>query len=330
MSMETLDYSQNAISEASKVVFSGEPDPVKIYLGEIGRVPLLTPEEEFEAAVRFVNASHLSTGVREALSDPQTSPEARAELETELKQTGKQAGEAGERLITANLRLVVSVAKIYLGRGMPLLDLIQEGNLGLFRAVKRFDPYRGFKFSTYATWWIRQAVTRAIADQARTIRLPVHKVEEVNRLTRAERELAQALKRNPTVNEVAHFMECSTGQVEQLRQFRINPSSLETPIREGEETELGDLIEDPNQDVAREIEALSLAEETRHALCALSGRERRVLELRFGLEDGRRWTLEEVGGTFGVTRERIRQIERLALKKLRYPGQSRELKDFID
>jgi len=272
-------------------------DPVRMYLREIGKVPLLDAAEEVELAKRV------------------------------------EAGEdlAKKKIVDANLRLVVSIAKKYIGRGMLFLDLIQEGNLGLIRAVEKFDYRKGFKFSTYATWWIRQAITRAIADQARTIRVPVHMVETINKMVRISRQLVQRLGREPTDDEIAAEMEIEPIKVEEIRRIAQLPVSLETPIGEEEDSQLGDFIEDrelPNPEEAAAGHLLH--EQIEEMLDALSEREREVLHYRFGLEDGHSYTLEEVGKRFGVTRERIRQIEAKALRKLRHPSRSKKLKDFLD
>ena len=272
-------------------------DPVRMYLKEIGRVPLLTAEEEVELA----------------------------------KCIEQDDMDARRRLAEANLRLVVSIAKRYVGRGMLFLDLIQEGNLGLLKAVEKFDYRKGYKFSTYATWWIRQAITRAIADQARTIRIPVHMVETINRLVRVQRQLLQELGRDPLPEEIAEEMGIGVERVREIMKIAQEPVSLETPIGEEEDSHLGDFIED--QEAPSPVEAASFAllrEQLEEVLETLTPREKRVLRLRFGLEDGRARTLEEVGQTFGVTRERIRQIEAKALRKLRHPSRSRKLKDFLD
>ena len=272
-------------------------DPVRMYLKEIGHVPLLTAEEEVELAQRM--------------------------------EAGDES--ARHRLEEANLRLVVSIAKRYVGRGMLFLDLIQEGNLGLIKAVEKFDYNKGYKFSTYATWWIRQAITRAIADQARTIRIPVHMVETINKLIRVSRQLLQQLGREPSPEEIAAAMEISVERVREIMKIAQEPVSLETPIGEEEDSHLGDFIED--QDAPAPAEAASfmlLKEQLEEVLDTLTEREERVLRLRFGLDDGRARTLEEVGQNFGVTRERIRQIEAKALRKLRHPSRSRKLKDFLD
>ncbi|MCL5676772.1 MAG: RNA polymerase sigma factor RpoD [Firmicutes bacterium] len=272
-------------------------DPVRMYLKEIGRVPLLTAEEEVELAKRIEQGDE----------------------------------EAKRRLAEANLRLVVSIAKRYVGRGMLFLDLIQEGNLGLIKAVEKFDYRKGYKFSTYATWWIRQAITRAIADQARTIRIPVHMVETINKLIRVERQLLQELGRAPEAEEIAAKMEISVERVREIMKIAQEPVSLETPIGEEEDSHLGDFIED--EDALAPAEAASfmlLKEQLEEVLETLTPREEKVLRLRFGLDDGRQRTLEEVGHVFGVTRERIRQIEAKALRKLRHPSRSKKLKDYLD
>jgi len=272
-------------------------DPVRMYLKEIGRVPLLTADEEVELAKRM--------------------------------EAGDE--EAQKRLAEANLRLVVSIAKRYVGRGMLFLDLIQEGNLGLIKAVEKFDYNKGYKFSTYATWWIRQAITRAIADQARTIRIPVHMVETINKLIRISRQLLQQLGRDPSPDEIAKEMEISVDRVREIMKIAQEPVSLETPIGEEEDSHLGDFIED--QDAPAPADAASftlLKEQLEDVLDTLTPREERVLRLRFGIDDGRSRTLEEVGQNFGVTRERIRQIEAKALRKLRHPTRSHKLRDFLD
>ena len=272
-------------------------DPVRMYLKEIGKVPLLSAEEEIELAKRM--------------------------------ELGDQ--EAKKRLAEANLRLVVSIAKRYVGRGMLFLDLIQEGNLGLIKAVEKFDYRKGYKFSTYATWWIRQAITRAIADQARTIRIPVHMVETINKLIRVQRQLLQELGREPYPEEIAKEMNLPVDRVREIQKISQEPVSLETPIGEEEDSHLGDFIQDDNVPVPAEAAAFTLLkEQLSEVLGTLTDRERKVLELRFGLDDGRARTLEEVGKEFNVTRERIRQIEAKALRKLRHPSRSRKLKDYLD
>ena len=275
----------------------GVEDPVRMYLKEIGKIPLLTTDQEIELAKRM-------------------------ELGDQL---------AKKRLAEANLRLVVSIAKKYVGRGMQFLDLIQEGNLGLIKAVEKFDYRKGYKFSTYATWWIRQAITRAIADQARTIRIPVHMVETINRLIRTSRQLVQELGREPTAEEIAAKMEIPVERVREIRKISQDPVSLETPIGEEEDSHLGDFIQDDNVPVPAEAAAFTLLKEQLvEVLGTLTEREQKVLRLRFGLDDGRARTLEEVGKEFNVTRERIRQIEAKALRKLRHPSRSRKLKDFLE
>ncbi|WP_027718950.1 RNA polymerase sigma factor RpoD [Desulfovirgula thermocuniculi] len=272
-------------------------DPVRMYLKEIGRIPLLTPEEEIELAKRIEQGDE----------------------------------EAKRRLAEANLRLVVSIAKRYVGRGMLFLDLIQEGNLGLIKAVEKFDYRKGYKFSTYATWWIRQAITRAIADQARTIRIPVHMVETINKLVRVQRQLLQELGREPTPEEIAKEMNISPEKVREIMKIAQEPVSLETPIGEEEDSHLGDFIEDQEARApAEEASHTLLREQLEEVLKTLTDREQKVLRLRFGLDDGRARTLEEVGQKFGVTRERIRQIEAKTLRKLRHPSRSKKLKDYLD
>ena len=272
-------------------------DPVRMYLKEIGKVPLLSAEEEIELAQRMENGDE----------------------------------EAKKRLAEANLRLVVSIAKRYVGRGMLFLDLIQEGNLGLIKAVEKFDYRKGYKFSTYATWWIRQAITRAIADQARTIRIPVHMVETINKLIRVSRQLLQELGREPLPEEIAAEMNLPVERVREILKISQEPVSLETPIGEEEDSHLGDFIQDDNVPVPAEAAAYTLLkEQLQEVLGTLTEREQKVLRLRFGLDDGRARTLEEVGREFNVTRERIRQIEAKALRKLRHPSRSRKLKDYLD
>jgi len=293
-------------------------DPVRMYLREIGRVPLLTAEEE----VRLAQLMERGKAERRRAEIYKTAPNRRIIEEGE---------EAQRRLTEANLRLVVSVAKKYIGRGMSLLDLIQEGNIGLIRAVEKFDYTKGYKFSTYATWWIRQAITRAIADQARTIRIPVHMVETINRLIRISRRLLQDLGREPTSEEIAAQMDISAEKVREIIKVSQEPVSLETPIGEEEDSHLGDFIEDHTALAPAEAASHQLLkEQVEDVLDSLTERERKVLQLRFGLDDGRSRTLEEVGKEFHVTRERIRQIEAKALRKLRHPSRSRKLKDYLD
>ena len=275
-------------------------DPVTMYLKEIGKVPLLTAEEEIELAQK-------------------------------MERGGDEGEEAKKRLAEANLRLVVSIAKRYVGRGMLFLDLIQEGNLGLIKAVEKFDYKKGYKFSTYATWWIRQAITRAIADQARTIRIPVHMVETINKQIRVSRQLLQELGREPTTEEIAEEMGLPVERVREILKISQEPVSLETPIGEEEDSHLGDFLPDDNMPVPADAAAFTLLKEQLvEVLGTLTDREQKVLRLRFGLDDGRARTLEEVGKEFNVTRERIRQIEAKALRKLRHPSRSRKLKDYLD
>jgi RNA polymerase primary sigma factor len=300
---ETADVSENGKDDGDEELELSVPDtvdlddPVRMYLKEIGRIPLLVAEEEVVLAKRI-----------------------------------EQGDESAKReLAEANLRLVVSIAKRYVGRGMLFLDLIQEGNMGLMKAVEKFDYRKGYKFSTYATWWIRQAITRAIADQARTIRIPVHMVETINKLNRVQRELLQELGRDPTPEEIGDIMGLSGERVREIMKIAQEPVSLETPIGEEEDSHLGDFIED--QDALAPAEAASfqmLREQLEDVLDGLTEREEKVLRLRFGIDDGRTRTLEEVGKKFGVTRERIRQIEAKALRKLRHPSRSKKLKDFLE
>ena len=300
MDMEGLDDEEEV--ELDKIDLSvpegvSIEDPVRMYLKEIGKVSLLSADEEIELAKRM--------------------------------EKGDEA--AKKRLAEANLRLVVSIAKRYVGRGMLFLDLIQEGNLGLIKAVEKFDYRKGYKFSTYATWWIRQAITRAIADQARTIRIPVHMVETINKLIRVSRQLLQELGREPTPEEIAEEMDMPVDRVREILKISQEPVSLETPIGEEEDSHLGDFIQDDNVPVPAEAAASTLLKEQLvEVLSTLTDREQKVLRLRFGLDDGRARTLEEVGKEFNVTRERIRQIEAKALRKLRHPSRSRKLKDYLD
>lgn len=301
----------------------GIDDPVRMYLREIGRVALLTGEDE----VRLAKAMEAGIEAQMRMSGTGNTVQELLRLQREI-----DGGEIARRKLTeANLRLVVSVAKKYIGRGMSLLDLIQEGNIGLIRAVEKFDYTKGYKFSTYATWWIRQAITRAIADQARTIRIPVHMVETINRLIRVSRRLLQELGREPTSEEIAAEMEITPEKVREIIKVSQEPVSLETPIGEEEDSHLGDFIEDHTALAPAEAASHQLLkEQVEDVLHSLTGRERRVLQLRFGLDDGRSRTLEEVGREFGVTRERIRQIEAKALRKLRHPSRSKKLKDYLD
>jgi len=306
----------------------GTDDPVRMYLKEIGKVNLLTSEEEVELAQSMTAGA----AAQEQLDELRKSGEELSEeLVKELEKTIKKGEKARQRLAEANLRLVVSIAKRYVGRGMQFLDLIQEGNLGLIKAVEKFDYVKGFKFSTYATWWIRQAITRAIADQARTIRIPVHMVETINKVIRVSRQLLQELGHDPTPEEIAEEMNMPADRVREILKIAQEPVSLETPIGEEEDSHLGDFI--PDEDASEPAEAASftlLKEQLVEVLSTLTPREEKVLKLRFGIEDGRTRTLEEVGKEFNVTRERIRQIEAKALRKLRHPSRSKKLKDFLN
>ena len=303
-------------------------DPVRMYLKEIGKVPLLTAEQEVILAKAIDEGEAATAEIDKATDNGRKPTPARLR---ELQRTERHGQLAKKKLIEANLRLVVPIAKRYVGRGMLFLDLIQEGNLGLIRAVEKFDYNKGFKFSTYATWWIRQAITRAIADQARTIRIPVHMVETINKLIRIQRQLLQDLGREPTPEEIGREMEFSPEKVREILKVSQEPVSLETPIGEEEDSHLGDFIEDRGALAPAEAASHQLLKEQVEAvLDSLTGRERRVLQLRFGLEDGRARTLEEVGKEFNVTRERIRQIEAKALRKLRHPSRSRKLKDYLE
>jgi RNA polymerase primary sigma factor len=300
-------------------------DPVRMYLKEIGRVSLLTAQEEVSLAKR-IEAGVFAT---EALADPSTKPN--ETKYNELRWFEFDGDRAKRHLVEANLRLVVSIAKRYVGRGMAFLDLIQEGNLGLIRAVEKFDYHKGYKFSTYATWWIRQAITRAIADQARTIRIPVHMVETINKLVRIQRQLLQDHGREPTAEEIAEQMELTPEKVREIQKISQEPVSLETPVGEEEDSHLGDFIEDSEAVVPLERASFRLLQEQLESvLHTLSEREKEVIRLRFGLVDGQPRTLEEVGKKFGVTRERIRQIESKTLSKLRHPSRSQKLRDYLE
>ena len=310
-------------------------DPVRMYLKEIGKVPLLSAEEEIELATNMEAGAVAKEKIAILKSrEEKATEEELAEIKEEIKNLQKDldAGdEAKKRLAEANLRLVVSIAKRYVGRGMLFLDLIQEGNLGLIKAVEKFDYRKGYKFSTYATWWIRQAITRAIADQARTIRIPVHMVETINKLIRVSRQLLQELGREPSPEEIAAEMNMPVERVREILKISQEPVSLETPIGEEEDSHLGDFIQDDNVPVPADAAAFTLLkEQLEEVLGTLTEREQKVLTLRFGLEDGRARTLEEVGKEFNVTRERIRQIEAKALRKLRHPSRSRKLKDYLE
>lgn len=310
-------------------------DPVRMYLKEIGKVPLLSADEEIELAQNMEDGAVAieKINVLKGRLDG-ASEEEKAEIKEEIKTLQRdvdKGADAKKRLAEANLRLVVSIAKRYVGRGMLFLDLIQEGNLGLIKAVEKFDYKKGYKFSTYATWWIRQAITRAIADQARTIRIPVHMVETINKLIRVSRQLLQELGREPSPEEIAKEMSMPVERVREILKISQEPVSLETPIGEEEDSHLGDFIKDDNVPVPADAAAFTLLkEQLEEVLGTLTEREQKVLTLRFGLEDGRARTLEEVGKEFKVTRERIRQIEAKALRKLRHPSRSRKLKDYLE
>ncbi len=336
--------------------YANTEDPVRMYLKEIGRVKLLTAEEEIEIAKRIENGTIAEQILKESftdIDDDAKEPTVTADMldsvegideirdEKAAEFTGKtkrqllddqmDGKDAKNELAEANLRLVVSIAKKYVGRGMTFLDLIQEGNLGLMKAVEKFDYRKGFKFSTYATWWIRQAITRAIADQARTIRIPVHMVETINKLSRVQRQLLQENGREATPEEIAKAMDITPAKVREIMKIAQEPVSLETPIGEEEDSHLGDFIPDTEMMVPPDAAAYSLLkEQLMEVLNTLTDREQQVLRLRFGLDDGRARTLEEVGSQFGVTRERIRQIEAKALRKLRQPSRSKKLRDFIE
>ena len=322
--VEEVDVSNyDELPESLKV-----DDPVRMYLKEIGKIPLLTMEQETKYSEDVV----AGRAAQEELNKIEADENNTVSLEEyeKLLDIVDKAAEAKDCLVNANLRLVVSIAKKYLSRGLQFLDLIQEGNLGLIKAVDKFDYKKGFKFSTYATWWIRQAITRAVADQARTIRIPVHMVETINKLVRIQRQLVQELSREPTPEEVAERMEISVEKVQQIQRIAQEPISLESPVGEEEDSSLGDFISDPHALDPYEYTAkLKLREELDEVLKTLTDREARVLRLRFGLIDGRQRTLEEVGKEFNVTRERIRQIEAKALRKLKHPSRSRRLKDFM-
>ncbi len=312
--------------DASTVMLTG--DPVRMYLKEIGKVDLLTAADEVDLAMKIEAGLEASNKLEAAENGEIELTRAELRRLTRVENVGLEAKQA---LISANLRLVVSIAKRYVGRGMLFLDLIQEGNLGLIRAVEKFDYEKGFKFSTYATWWIRQAITRAIADQARTIRIPVHMVETINKLVRVQRQLLQDLGRDPTPEEIGAEMDMSADRVREIQKISQEPVSLETPIGEEEDSQLGDFIEDSQAVVPPDAASFSmLQEQLTQVLDSLADRERKVIELRFGLVDGHPRTLEEVGREFGVTRERIRQIESKTLAKLRHPSRSSKLKDYIE
>jgi RNA polymerase primary sigma factor len=313
-----------ARKEVDEALKAPTNDPVRMYLKEIGRVALLTAQQEVELAQRIEQGLMAEAQLESAGKVSQSK-------EDELRWTRRDGAMAKRHLVEANLRLVVSIAKRYVGRGMAFLDLIQEGNLGLIRAVEKFDYAKGFKFSTYATWWIRQAITRAIADQARTIRIPVHMVETINKLVRIQRQLLQDLGREPTAEEIAEQMELSTDKVREIQKISQEPVSLETPVGEEEDSNLGDFIEDAEAPVPLERASFRLLQEQLESvLHTLSEREKEVIRLRFGLVDGQPRTLEDVGKKFGVTRERIRQIESKTLSKLRHPSRSQKLRDYLE
>ena len=324
---EIVDIEEEELVDPNTLVDSfAIDDPVRMYLKEIGKVPLLSPEEEIDLAQKM-SSGNLAQEQLDSAEEGSLSAEETAQLKALLKEGEK----AKQKLAEANLRLVVSIAKRYVGRGMLFLDLIQEGNLGLIKAVEKFDYTKGYKFSTYATWWIRQAITRAIADQARTIRIPVHMVETINKVIRVSRQLLQELGHDPSPEEIAGEMAMPVDKVREILKIAQEPVSLETPIGEEEDSHLGDFI--PDEDASEPSEAASftlLKEQLVDVLGTLTPREEKVLKLRFGIEDGRTRTLEEVGKEFNVTRERIRQIEAKALRKLRHPSRSKKLKDFLN
>ena len=319
------DERRRARKEADSALKAPTNDPVRMYLKEIGRVALLTAQEEVELAQR------IEAGVQAEDRFSSTATKYSPEEREHLRWIIFDGQRAKRHLVEANLRLVVSIAKRYVGRGMAFLDLIQEGNLGLIRAVEKFDYMKGFKFSTYATWWIRQAITRAIADQARTIRIPVHMVETINKLVRIQRQLLQDLGREPTADEIAEQMEMSPEKVREIQKISQEPVSLETPVGEEDDSALGDFIEDSEAVVPLERASFRLLQEQLESvLHTLSEREKEVIRLRFGLVDGQPRTLEDVGKKFGVTRERIRQIESKTLSKLRHPSRSQKLRDYLE
>ena len=313
-----------ARKEVDQALKAPTNDPVRMYLKEIGRVSLLTAQEEVDLAKRIEAGLIAADEIKKQEDLPE-------QEWRDFRWRERDGVMAKRHLVEANLRLVVSIAKRYVGRGMAFLDLIQEGNLGLIRAVEKFDYTKGYKFSTYATWWIRQAITRAIADQARTIRIPVHMVETINKLARIQRQLLQDLGREPTAEEIAHQMELPPEKVREIQKISQEPVSLETPIGEEEDSHLGDFIEDSEAIVPLERASFRLLQEQLESvLHTLSGREKEVIEMRFGLKDGQPRTLEEVGKKFGVTRERIRQIESKTLSKLRHPSRSQKLRDYLE
>lgn len=318
-----------AVGWSTSLEGSGSADSVRVYLKEIGRVPLLTGPDEVRLAKRMesglVAVDELATLNAEGRLD-----DLDFKVRRKLQRTVRDGDRARQELIQANLRLVVSIAKRYSGRGMQLLDLVQEGNLGLMRAVEKFDHSKGFKFSTYATWWIRQAISRAIADQARTIRIPVHMVETINRVRRTQRDLMQKLEREPTIDELAIAVDLTPARVREIQRISLDPVSLESPVGE-DDSQLGDFLEDEGADRPVDVAARAmLGNDVVEALDELNEREKEVVRMRFGLIDGRARTLEEVGRAFGVTRERIRQIETKTLAKLRHPQRSEKLRDYLD
>jgi len=322
---EEEEAKKAVVQEIDLSVKAPTNDPVRMYLKEIGKVPLLTAKEEVTLAKR-IEAGEKAAETLEREEESLPRDEVR-----KLRRVERDGMNAKKKLVEANLRLVVSIAKRYVGRGMLFLDLIQEGNLGLIRAVEKFDYRKGFKFSTYATWWIRQAITRAIADQARTIRIPVHMVETINKLIRIQRQLLQELGREPMPEEIADEMGLTPEKVREILKISQEPVSLETPIGEEEDSQLGDFIEDQEAEVPADAASFSLLQEQlQEVLDTLSERERKVIELRFGLINGHPRTLEEVGRVFGVTRERIRQIESKTLSKLRHPNRSAKLRDYLE
>ena len=332
---EIADVEEEELVDPNSLVNSFSiDDPVRMYLKEIGKVPLLSPDEEIVLAQALTagnEAEDRLAELKERREAGESTDDVTPEQEAAWKKDLKAGEKAKQKLAEANLRLVVSIAKRYVGRGMLFLDLIQEGNLGLIKAVEKFDYTKGFKFSTYATWWIRQAITRAIADQARTIRIPVHMVETINKVIRVSRQLLQELGHDPSPNEIAAEMNMPVEKVREILKIAQEPVSLETPIGEEEDSHLGDFI--PDEGASEPSEAASftlLKEQLMDVLSTLTPREEKVLKLRFGIEDGRTRTLEEVGKEFNVTRERIRQIEAKALRKLRHPSRSKKLKDFLN
>jgi len=321
---------KDALRMGAQIGMGGSADPVRMYLKEIGRVPLLVAQEEVDLAKRI----EAGIAASERLADLNASGDIAAldPLERRrLKRTVDDGEDAKAALTQANLRLVVSIAKRYVGRGMLILDLIQEGNLGLMRAVEKFDYTKGFKFSTYATWWIRQAITRAIADQARTIRIPVHMVESINKVHRVQRQMIQELERDPTIEELADKVDMTPARVREIMRISQDPLSLDSPVGEEDDSNLADFIEDQHAEAPAEMAARKmLGDAVVEALDQLNDREKAVVRLRFGLDDGQARTLEEVGREFGVTRERIRQIESKTLAKLRHPHRSQKLRDYLD